>query len=33
MISQSRETKTFDSTINGGVINFQAGGDYATNNS
>ena len=23
----------FDSTINGGVINFQAGGDYATNNS
>ena len=23
----------FDSSINGGVINFQAGGDYATNNS
>jgi hypothetical protein len=23
----------FDSSIKGGVINFQAGGDYATNNS
>jgi gliding motility-associated-like protein len=26
-------TPPFDSSINGGVINFQAGGDYATNNS
>ena len=33
MISQSQETLLLIHLSNGGVINFQAGGDYATNNS